>query len=204
MIYNINRKEIFIMSKISYLNAMVDIVQTVYKKYKTVLPSVVLAQGGLESGWRETSKTLFGIKGTGQTLMTQEFINGQYVTVSANFKTYSNLTEAVIQYYELMNNSRYAAVKDLKTAEEQIKFIHKAGYATDPNYSEKIIKIISQNNLTQYDNVEFNSTTKLSNEEVAKLVIKGDYGNGSERIRRLTNEGYNYQEVQRIVNQMLK
>lgn len=204
MIYNINRKEIFIMSKVSYLNAMVDIVQTVYKKYKTVLPSVVLAQGALESGWRETSKTLFGIKGSGQTLLTQEFINGKYVTVSANFKTYSNLTEAVIQYYELMNKSRYSAVKDLKTAEEQIKFIHKAGYATDPNYSDKIIKIISRNNLKQYDNVNLGSTTKLSNEEVAKLVIRGDYGNGSERIRRLTIEGYNYQEVQRIVNQMMK
>lgn len=192
------------MSKVSYLNAMVDIVQTVYKKYKTVLPSVVLAQGGLESGWRETSKTLFGIKGTGQTLMTQEFINGQYVTVSANFKTYSNLTEAVIQYYELMNNSRYAAVKDLKTAEEQIKFIHAAGYATDPNYAEKIIKIISQNNLTQYDNVELNSTTRLSNEEIAKLVIRGEYGNGAARRAKLSQEGYDYKVIQSIVNEMLK
>ena len=192
------------MSKVSYLNAMVDIVQTVYKKYKTVLPSVVLAQGGLESGWRETSKTLFGIKGAGQTLMTQEFINGQYVTVSANFKTYSNLTEAVIQYYELMNTKRYAAVRDLKTAEEQIKFIHAAGYATDPNYADKIIKIISQNNLTQYDNVEFNSTTRLSNEEIAKKVIRGEYGNGAARRAKLSQEGYDYKVIQSIVNEMLK
>ena len=192
------------MSKVSYLNAMVDIVQTVYKKYKTVLPSVVLAQGALESGWRETSKTLFGIKGTGQTLLTQEFINGKYVTVSANFKTYSNLTEAVIQYYELMNKSRYAAVKDLKTAEEQIKFIHKAGYATDPNYADKIIKIIATNNLTQYDNVELNSTTRLSNEEIAKRVIRGEYGNGAARRAKLSQEGYDYKVIQSIVNEMLK
>ena len=192
------------MSKVSYLNAMVDIVQTVYKKYKTVLPSVVLAQGALESGWRETSKTLFGIKGSGQTLLTQEFINGKYVTVSANFKTYSNLTEAVIQYYELMNKSRYAAVKDLKTAEEQIKFIHKAGYATDPNYTDKIIKIIESNNLTQYDNVEINSTTRLSNEEIAKKVIRGYYGNGAARRAKLSQEGYDYRVIQSIVNEMLK
>lgn len=192
------------MSKVSYLKAMVDIVQTVYKKYKTVLPSVVLAQGALESGWRETSKTLFGIKGSGQTLLTQEFINGKYVTVSANFKTYSNLTEAVIQYYELMNKSRYAAVKDLKTAEEQIKFIHKAGYATDPNYADKIIKIITTNNLTQYDNVELNSTTRLSNEEIAKKVIRGEYGNGAARRAKLSQEGYDYKVIQSIVNEMLK
>lgn len=192
------------MSKVSYLNAMVDIVQTVYKKYKTVLPSVVLAQGALESGWRETSKTLFGIKGSGQTLLTQEFINGNYVTVSANFKTYSNLTEAVIQYYELMNKSRYAAVKDLKTPEEQIRYIHKAGYATDPNYADKIIKIIAVNNLTQYDNVELNSTTRLSNEEIAKRVIRGEYGNGAARRAKLSQEGYDYKVIQSIVNEMLK
>ena len=192
------------MSKVSYLNAMVDIVQTVYKKYKTVLPSVVLAQGALESGWRETSKTLFGIKGSGQTLLTQEFINGKYVTVSANFKTYSNLTEAVIQYYELMNKPRYSAVKDLKTAEEQIKFIHAAGYATDPNYADKIIKIIESNNLTQYDNVEINSTTRLSNEEIAKKVIRGDYGNGAARRAKLSQEGYDYRVIQSIVNEMFK
>ena len=192
------------MSKVSYLNAMVDIVQTVYKKYKTVLPSVVLAQGALESGWRETSKTLFGIKGSGQTLLTQEFINGKYVTVSANFKTYSNLTEAVIQYYELMNKSRYAAVKDLKTAEEQIRFIHKSGYATDPNYADKIIKIIESNNLKQYDNVELKSTTRLSNEEIAKKVIRGEYGNGAARRAKLSQEGYDYKVIQCIVNEMLK
>lgn len=192
------------MSKISYLNAMVDIVQTVYKKYKTVLPSAVLAQGALESGWRENAKTLFGIKGNGQTLMTQEFVNGKYITVSANFKSHANATEAVIQYYELMNMSRYAAVKDLKTAEEQIRYIHKAGYATDPNYADKIIKIIEANNLTQYDNVEFNSTTRLSNEEIAKRVIRGEYGNGAARRAKLTREGYNYKVIQSIVNEMLK
>ena len=87
---------------------------------------------------------------------------------------------------------------------EQIKFIHAAGYATDPKYAEKIIKVISQNNLTQYDNVEFNSTTRLSNEEIAKKVIRGEDGNGAARRAKLTREGYNYKVIQSIVNEMLK
>lgn len=45
---------------------------------------------------------------------------------------------------------------------------------------------------------------KKSNEEVAKEVIKGDWGNGAERKNRLEAEGYNYNEVQKIVNNMMK
>ena len=34
-------------------------------------------------------------------------------------------------------------------------------------------------------------------------VIRGDYGNGEERKRRLANEGYNYALVQNEVNRRL-
>ena len=39
---------------------------------------------------------------------------------------------------------------------------------------------------------------------VAKRVIRGDYGNGDTRVTRLTNAGYNYYTIQRIVNNMLE
>lgn len=41
------------------------------------------------------------------------------------------------------------------------------------------------------------------NEEIAKEVIDGKWGNGEERYNRLTEAGYNYDIVQGIVNQML-
>ena len=44
---------------------------------------------------------------------------------------------------------------------------------------------------------------RKSNEEIAKEVIRGDWGNGQERYERLTEAGYNYQEIQDLVNQML-
>ena len=47
-------------------------------------------------------------------------------------------------------------------------------------------------------------TTKKSNEEVAKEVIQGKWGNGTERKQRLTDAGYNYSTIQKIVNQLLK
>lgn len=49
-----------------------------------------------------------------------------------------------------------------------------------------------------------NITGLLSLEEIAKKVIRGDYGNGEERKQKLTNEGYNYNEVQNKVNEILK
>ena len=41
-------------------------------------------------------------------------------------------------------------------------------------------------------------------DEIAKLVIRGNYGNGEERKRRLTAEGYDYAQVQKRVNELLK
>ena len=40
-------------------------------------------------------------------------------------------------------------------------------------------------------------------ETLAREVIRGDWGNGQERYNRLTNAGYNYQQVQNRVNQIL-
>lgn len=45
---------------------------------------------------------------------------------------------------------------------------------------------------------------KKSVTEIAKEVIQGKWGNGSERKRKLTQAGYNYTEVQKKVNELLK
>ena len=46
-------------------------------------------------------------------------------------------------------------------------------------------------------------SAKKSDDEVAKEVIRGEWGNGDERYNRLTNAGYNYNEVQAKVNELL-
>lgn len=47
-------------------------------------------------------------------------------------------------------------------------------------------------------------TKKKSNTTIAKEVIKGLWGNGVTRKKRLTEAGYNYTEIQKLVNKMLK
>ena len=45
---------------------------------------------------------------------------------------------------------------------------------------------------------------KKSVDEVAREVIQGKWGNGAERKKRLTDAGYDYNEVQKRVNKLLK
>ena len=47
-------------------------------------------------------------------------------------------------------------------------------------------------------------TPQKTIDEIAKEVIRGDWGNGQERKDRLTKAGYNYDEVQKQVNKRLK
>ena len=72
----------------------------------------------------------------------------------------------------------------------------KAGY----NYDEvqaKVNELLGKKTTTT-------TTTKKSVTVIAKEVIQGKWGNGTERKNKLTKAGYNYAEVQKKVNQLLK
>lgn len=65
------------------------------------------------------------------------------------------------------------------------------------------------NKLGTYDDgyaakLEAQKIAKKTNEEIAREVIQGKWGNGSERKEKLKNAGYNPSEIQAIVNKMLK
>lgn len=192
-----------------------------------VLPSVCIAQAALESGWNLEAKTLFGIKGKGNNLKTVEYINGKYETVTASFKAYPTIAAAVHGYYELITTAtRYSGACNNYDYIDTARKIKAGGYATDPDYADKVIKIIQNYGLTKYDNRNALKASETPNETetgktesatesatanraenleaVARDVIRGKYGNGAERKKKLTAAGYNYTEVQTIVNRILK
>lgn len=43
-----------------------------------------------------------------------------------------------------------------------------------------------------------------TNQEIAREVIRGKWGNGEERKQRLTKEGYSYKDIQSIVNVLMR
>jgi flagellum-specific peptidoglycan hydrolase FlgJ len=122
--------------------------------------SVTLAQAALETGWGGSSigdaKNLFGIKGTGPAgsirVSTKEFINGRMVTIQDNFRKYHSWAQSIEDHGRLLQNARYSPAMKYKNNPDQFaREIHKAGYATDPNYSSKLIGIMKANNFYQWD-----------------------------------------------------
>ena len=50
---------------------------------------------------------------------------------------------------------------------------------------------------------ETSAPSKKSNEEIAREVIQGKWGNGADRKKRLTDAGYDYKTIQNLVNKMI-
>lgn len=124
--------------------------------------SVTLAQAILESGWGKSGLSAkyhnyFGIKGTGPAgtvvLSTGEHFNGKDVVIKDGFRVYHSAAESFEDHGRFfIENKRYAeAMRNAHDAERFAKEIHKAGYATDPNYSQKLISLIRKYNLTRLD-----------------------------------------------------
>ena len=178
-----------------------------------ILSSVIIAQAALESGWNLEAKTLFGIKGNGVSLVTTEYIDGIKKIVTDSFVVYKDIAEAVEGYFNLLNAERYANVRNADTYSEQCLELYNCGYATDPDYSEKLVNIIEINRLYLVDDYYFNeflssensdNTTTVDYNVLADRIEAGDFGNGREtRIEAFIAEGYtedDYNIAQDIVN----
>lgn len=195
------------MNKQDFINAIRQGAIDGYTKYK-ILPSLTMAQAILESGWGEShiQNNLFGIKagtswnGKVAIRQTKEFINGKWITVNAKFRAYNSFNESIEDHAKLLGrNKRYQKVTQAKDYKQACYEVWKAGYATDPNYPQKLIKIIEQNNLNQYDEQakkggDTNMALKVGSkgEEVKKLqenlkalgydvTVDGIYGTGTQR-----------------------
>lgn len=194
----------------TFISKVGSIAQTMYRSHeKWVLPSVVIAQAALESGWNLNAGTLFGIKSTdgkGVSYTTQEYVNGQKKTIQAVFKTYPSVAAAVEGYYDLITGlDRYRAAVCNPDYKSTITAIKAGGYATDPDYISKIVSIIEKYNLTSYDVREIPIKVLTDDEitAVARKVIRGDYGNGYTRKVKLEAAGYDYAAVQKKVNELM-
>ena len=140
-----------------FFNQLAPIVVNEYirrKGQKRLYPSTVLAMGALESGYNINATSLFGIKGEGNVLDTTEYINGEYVNVKDSFKYFPNLTASVQGLYDLVQWDNYDRATSSTDWEEECRMIQACGYATDPNYSDKLISIVNSYQLTMFNNTE--------------------------------------------------
>lgn len=105
-----------------------------------------------------TSNALFGIKATkdwkGKTLTrkTTEYEDGKKVQVEAEFRAYDTWEDSVKDHSAFLKKyKRYAKVIGETDYKEACKAVAAAGYATDPEYAKKLIKLIETYELYNYD-----------------------------------------------------
>lgn len=120
----------------------------------------MMAQAAHESGWgrREiknadgsSAHNVFGIKagpgwkGATTDIVTTEVIGGQARKVVAKFRAYASYEESFKDYANMMkNNPRYAkVVENSDSAQGFAKGLQRAGYATDPQYADKLTRMIN-------------------------------------------------------------
>lgn len=120
--------------------------------------NVLIAQAALETGWGkkviqnsvDSSHNLFNIKadrswqGDKIAKNTLEYHDNIAVTENAAFRSYDNYEESFSDFVRFLNqNPRYErALQQTQSSESFIKGIHSAGYATDPNYSAKVMSVM--------------------------------------------------------------
>lgn len=130
-------------------------------KASGILASLTIAQAILESGWGKSGLTtaannLFGIKGTyngqGHVCKTQEWDGSKYITVDATFRKYPSWAESVADHSALFNRlDRYKNLRGLADYKLACQYVREDGYATDPNYTAKLVSLIETYDLTIWD-----------------------------------------------------
>jgi flagellum-specific peptidoglycan hydrolase FlgJ len=123
--------------------------------------SVTVAQAILETGWGKhtigEAKNLFGIKGRGPAgsvrAPTREHIGGKWITVEADFAKYDSFEQSITEHARFfLRNRRYARAMQFKNDPDTFaREIHKAGYATAPQYADILIKFMQDYNLYRFD-----------------------------------------------------
>lgn len=170
-----------------------------------ILASLTVAQAILESGWGASGlsvkgKALFGIKaganwrGKVYNAKTKECYDGKnFVDITAVFRAYNSWEESIEDHARLLTSApRYKALigeKDYKKACIEIK---KAGYATDPDYSQKLINLIEEYKLTRFDNKNGAVDNKKQGNDNKTTQIGGGKMKASTFIEKLKNIVTNY------------
>lgn len=138
-----------------------------YEEY-SILPSITIAQGILESNWGESTlssnhNNLFGIKADeywdGEKVNMETMENYEDV-IEGYFRCYKNYESSINDHGKFLSeNSRYRdnGIFTSKTYEGQAQALEDAGYATAKNengeliYADLLISVIKNNNLMIYD-----------------------------------------------------
>lgn len=153
-----------------HFDSTADFVNTLWSSAKEAAallgtdPKFLLAQAALETNWGksilpmltgQSTNNLFNIKAdknwdaSSTQINAIEYEDGVMVKNKSKFRAYDSYKDSFTDYVQfLKNNGRYQeALKHASNPQQFAQHLQKANYATDTNYSEKIMQIYSSKRL---------------------------------------------------------
>ena len=143
--------------QLKYVERFAEVAQTEMEKYG-IPASITLAQGLLESNAGESplatrNNNHFGIKCFSRSCKKGHCTNFTDDSHKDFFRKYNNVWESDRAHSYLLRADRYKPLYKLGSSDYKgwAQGLKKAGYATDKQYAEKLINLIEELKLHQYD-----------------------------------------------------
>jgi flagellar protein FlgJ len=130
-----------------------------------VPPQFLVAHSALESGWGKSeirlpdgspSYNVFGVKagsswhGPSVAAQTTEYENGVARSAREKFRVYASYKEAFQDYARMLSgHSRFSGVLGQQDGAQFARSLQQSGYATDPDYANKLDRVIGGTTLRQ-------------------------------------------------------
>ena len=146
-----------------FIELIAPIIQKEAKDRGYHVCSPIIAQACVESDFGTSSlayrwHNYFGMKcgsrwtGRSVNLSTkEEYVQGQLTSIRDNFRVYDDMDSGVAGYFDFINTSRYANLKEAQTPREYLEMIKKDGYATSSSYVNTNMNYISRYDLERFD-----------------------------------------------------
>jgi flagellum-specific peptidoglycan hydrolase FlgJ len=168
-------------SRAEYIERYKDIAVAHAEKYG-IPASIKMAQGILESGdgngtLARRGNTHFNIKVKPSDNWRGEVIHHDDDRPNEAFRAYSTAEESWIDHSEYLNSQpRYDSLfrYDATDYRSWARGLKNCGYATDPLYAEKLIRIIEDNELWRLDGGSWNGRTLARREEERTILADSD------------------------------
>lgn len=187
-----------------------------------ILPSVVIAQCCLETGYglgpdavelvernnllgmksdliNSTWSTFSTWNGESFVKVTPEVVGGKTIYINDSFRVYPDYRTCIEDYEQFLRNVKngagykYRVIVGMTDPEQVITAISKGGYATDPSYITKVMRLIREDDLTKYDPKMEKKTMTIPEKAVQwalKTAADDTHGYNNTKGKRTGNPDY--------------
>ncbi|GAB3030356.1 flagellar assembly peptidoglycan hydrolase FlgJ [Bowmanella dokdonensis] len=156
-------------------------------------PRALVAQAAVETGWGsqmihlssgQNSHNLFGIKagrawqGDKALVNTLEYKDGVAHSEKAAFRAYGSFSDSLQDYADfIQSNPRYAeALEQTSDSRAYFNALQRAGYATDPHYADKIMKVLHGEQFTSGFQAQVLQSKAMQENEMALTPVAKQAG----------------------------